>query len=77
MIKQAYDTIPPPAGLDPYLKLLFDVNAPDLFVVHDKTLPRNHHVDTTTTKPSPFSRNPFDSISQFSIITTTRQIPHR
>lgn len=46
-------------------------------VVHLETLPRNHHMDPAATKPTPFARYAFDCISQFGIIATTRQIPHR
>jgi hypothetical protein len=45
--------------------------------VHLETLSRNHHMDATATKPTPFTRYAFDGIPQFGIITTTRQIPHR
>ena len=34
-------------------------------------------MDTAATKPTPFTRHTFDRIAQLSIITTTRQIPHR
>jgi hypothetical protein len=46
-------------------------------VVHLKTFPRNHHMNAAAPKPTPFTRYPFDYITQFSIIATTRQIPQR
>ena len=41
-------------------------------IVHLKALPLNHHMDAATTKPTPFTRDPFDCITQLSIIATAR-----
>ena len=45
-------------------------------IVHLKALPRNHHMDTAATKPTPFPRNSFDGIPQFGIVASPRQIPY-
>jgi hypothetical protein len=60
-----------------HLKLLFAIDAPHLLVVHLKTFPGDHHVDTPITKPSPLPRNSLDGISQVSIIASSRLISHR
>jgi len=52
-----------PAASAAHLKLFFGINASYLFVVHGKTFPRDHHVDTTATKPSAFPRNSLNGIS--------------